>query len=79
SGMAHEFAPIENAPLLKNVLAAIGNEPLLAVLVATLLTWACHSSVAVVLLIVSLTASQTVSPIGALAFVVGANIGGTLP
>lgn len=79
SGMAHEFAPIENAPLLKNVLAAIGNEPLLAVLVATLLTWACHSSVAVVLLIVSLTASQTVLPIGALAFVVGANIGGTLP
>ena len=45
SGMVHELAPIEDAPLLKSVLAALGSEPLLAVATATILTWACHSSV----------------------------------
>jgi len=79
SGMVHELAPIEDAPFLKSVLSAVGSEPLLAVAVATILTWACHSSVAVVLLVVSLAATQTLSAPGALAFVVGANIGGTLP
>ena len=79
SGMVHELAPIEDAPLLKSVLAALGSEPLLAVATATILTWACHSSVAVVLLVVSLAATQTLTVPGALAFVVGANIGGTLP
>ncbi|RKO94089.1 putative Na+/phosphate symporter [Blyttiomyces helicus] len=79
SGMVHELAPIEDAPLLKSVLSAVGSEPLLAVAVATILTWACHSSVAVVLLVISLAATQTLSVPGALAFVVGANIGGTLP
>lgn len=79
SGMVHELAPIEDAPLLKSVLAALGSEPLLAVVAATVLTWGCHSSVAVVLLVVSLAATQTLSISGALAFVVGANIGGTLP
>ncbi|MFN4922634.1 Na/Pi cotransporter family protein [Bradyrhizobium sp.] len=79
SGMVHELAPIESVPLLKGLLGALVSEPLLAVAVATILTWGSHSSVAIVLLIMSLAATHTVSPSGALALVLGANIGGTLP
>jgi phosphate:Na+ symporter len=43
------------------------------------LTWGCHSSVAVVLLIGSLAASDVVSPAGSLALVLGANLGSALP
>ena len=40
---------------------------------------ACHSSVAVVLLIASLAATGVVEPTGSLALVLGANVGGTVP
>ena len=70
---------MENASALRAVLGSLGGEPVLAVLIAAVLTWACHSSVAVVLLIGSLAASGVVAPAGSLALVLGANIGSTLP
>jgi phosphate:Na+ symporter len=73
------LAPVETAPALRTVLGSLASEPLLAMLVAGALTWACHSSVAVVLLIASLAAPGVVEPAGSLALVLGANIGGTLP
>ncbi|ENL7811371.1 Na/Pi cotransporter family protein [Pseudomonas aeruginosa] len=51
----------------------------LALLLAALLTWACHSSVAVVLLVASLAQAGLVSLPIALALVLGANLGGALP
>jgi phosphate:Na+ symporter len=48
-------------------------------LFAALLTWACHSSIAIVLLVGSFEASHVVGPTGALALVLGANLGGALP
>jgi anaerobic selenocysteine-containing dehydrogenase len=45
-------------------------------LTAALLTWACHSSIAIVLLIGTFEASHIVEPTGALALVLGANLGG---
>jgi len=73
------MAPMENAQALRAVLQSLSDEPLLALLVAALLTWACHSSVAVVLLILSLATAGVVDAPGALALVLGANLGGTLP
>jgi phosphate:Na+ symporter len=78
-GLLHALGPIEHAPALKTILDALGNEPVLAMLIAAILTWACHSSVAVVLLIVSLAATHVIGPAPSLALVLGANIGGTLP
>jgi phosphate:Na+ symporter len=78
-GLVHALGPIEHAPALKTILDALGNEPVLAMLIAAILTWACHSSVAVVLLIVSLAATHVIAPAPSLALVLGANIGGTLP
>jgi phosphate:Na+ symporter len=77
--LGRTLAPVETAPALRTVLAALTGEPVLAVLIAGALTWACHSSVAVVLLIVSLAGSGVVAPAASLALVVGANLGGTLP
>jgi phosphate:Na+ symporter len=57
------------------VLDAISLEPFIAVLLAAALTWAAHSSVAVVLLVMSLAAKGVASPEVAFALVLGANLG----
>jgi phosphate:Na+ symporter len=60
------------------VLAALGSEPTIAVVVAAGLTWLAHSSLAVVLFVMSLSAGGVVGPTLALALVLGANIGGAV-
>jgi phosphate:Na+ symporter len=77
--LVRTLEPVETAPALRAVLGSLGGEPVLAVLIAAALTWACHSSVAVVLLIASLAASGVVAPAGSLALVLGANLGSALP
>jgi phosphate:Na+ symporter len=79
AGLVHTLGPLENAPLLRPVLGALSGDPILAVLAAAMLTWACHSSIAIVLLVGSFQASHVVDPTGALALVLGANVGGALP
>jgi phosphate:Na+ symporter len=73
------LAPVENAQALRAVLQSLASEPVLAVLVAALMTWLFHSSVAMVLLVASLANAGVVDGPGALALVLGANLGGTLP
>jgi phosphate:Na+ symporter len=79
AGLVHTLGPLESAPLLRPVMSSLSGDPILAVLIAALLTWACHSSIAIVLLVGSFEASHVVSPTGALALVLGANLGGALP
>ncbi len=67
--------PYEDVPSLRLVLGAITTEPVLDVLVAAGLTWAAHSSVAVVLLVMSFAAKGAVPPEAAFALVLGANLG----
>ena len=67
--------PYEDVPSLRMLLGAIATEPLLDVVVAAGLTWAAHSSVAVVLLVMSLAAKGVVPPHAAYALVLGANLG----
>jgi len=72
------LAPAEDAPIVRSILVAITGEPLLCVLIAAALTWAAHSSVTVVLLVMSLAWSHFVTPTAALALVLGANLGSAL-
>ncbi len=72
------LAPAENAPSVRALLTAITGEPVLCVLIAAALTWAAHSSAAVVLLVMSLAYSHFVSPVAALALVLGANLGSAI-
>jgi len=79
AGLMRTLGPIENTPLLRPVLSALTAEPVLAAIVAAVLTWACHSSIAIVLLVASFAATHVVDTTGALALVLGANLGGALP
>ncbi len=67
--------PYEDVPSLRMLLGNIATEPLIAVLLAAVLTWAAHSSVAVVLLVMTLAAKGVVPPQAAFALVLGANLG----
>ncbi|QGM98467.1 Na/Pi cotransporter family protein [Methylocystis parvus] len=65
----------EDTPSMRLLLGAAATSPLLDVLLAAGLTWAMHSSVAVVLLIMSLASKGAVPPLAAFALVLGANLG----
>ena len=67
--------PFEDAPSLRLMLGAIATQPWLDVIVAAGLTWAAHSSVAIVLLVMSLATKGVVPPDAAFALVLGANLG----
>lgn len=69
------ITPIENAPLLAAIFGTADANPLLYVAVAAGLTWAAHSSVAIVLLVMSLASRGAVSTEAAFALVLGANLG----
>lgn len=68
----------EDAPNLRMLLGAISTSLWLDVLLGTFLAWAAHSSIAVVLLIMSLAAKDVVPPMAAFALVIGANLGTAL-
>jgi phosphate:Na+ symporter len=59
-------------------MGAIATQPVIAIIIAAALTWAAHSSVATVLLIVSLASRGVVPPDAAFALVLGANLGTAL-
>ena len=71
-------APLRESQVFTVLVEPLGREPLLAVLVGALLTWAAHSSVAIVLLIMSLAASGVFAAPLALALVLGANLGAAI-
>jgi Na/Pi-cotransporter len=76
--LLNTLAPAEQAPAARALFAAITGEPLLCVLIAAVLAWAAHSSVAVIMLVMSLAYANFVTPGAALALVVGANLGSAI-
>ena len=72
------LAPAEQAPAVRALLGSITGDPVLCIAIAAVLTWAAHSSVAVVLLVMSLAFSHFVTPEAALALVLGANLGSAI-
>ena len=72
------LAPAENAPVVRSLLTAATAEPVLCLLVAAILAWAAHSSITVVVLVMSLAYSHFVTPDAALALILGANLGSAI-
>ena len=72
------LAPAEDAPAVRALLRSITGDPVLCIVIAAALTWAAHSSVATVLLIMSLAYSSFVTPAAAMALVLGANLGSAI-
>jgi phosphate:Na+ symporter len=69
---------IRSSPLLNLALATLESDLMLAMVLAAALTWMMHSSVAMVLLVMSLASTGAVGAPVALAIVLGANIGSAL-
>jgi phosphate:Na+ symporter len=72
------LAPAENAPGVRIFMNAITGDPALCIVIGAVVTWAVHSSVASVLLIMSLAYAHFVTPFAALALVLGANLGSAI-
>lgn len=72
-------SPMREAAVIQALIAALAGEPLLAVVLAALLTWLSHSSLAMVLLVMSLATAGQVPVSLAVVLVLGINLGGTLP
>ena len=71
--------PVEKATALRELFAMLSGDPIIDIAIAAVLTWAAYSSVAVVLLIMTLAAQQIIPGEAALAFVLGANLGNVIP
>jgi phosphate:Na+ symporter len=76
--LGHAAAILNGSWTVRMVLGGFGSDWFIAVLVAALLTWAAHSSVAIVLFVMSLASAGVVSLPLAIAMVLGANVGGAL-
>ena len=70
--------PLRSAPAFMAMLHGLQDEYVIAVVVGTLATWFAHSSLSIVLLVMSFAGSGLIEPKLALALVIGANIGGAL-
>ena len=71
--------PLRASPTVPIIVGALDGEPLIAILLAAVLTWLAHSSLATVLLVCSLVATGAIPAGLALTLVLGANLGGALP
>ncbi|MFL6816335.1 MAG: Na/Pi cotransporter family protein [Bradyrhizobium sp.] len=76
--LLNTLAPVENVPGVRLFMNAITGDPLLCIIIAAVVTWLVHSSVATVLLVMSLAYSHFISPSAALALVLGANLGSAI-
>jgi phosphate:Na+ symporter len=70
--------PAASSPVVRDLLAQVTGDPVFCLLLAGILAWAAHSSVAAVLIIMSLAAGGVISPEATCALVVGANLGSAL-
>jgi phosphate:Na+ symporter len=72
------LAPAENAPSVRVLMSAMTGDPVLCIIIGAVVTWAVHSSVASVLLVMSLAYAHFITPFAALALVLGANLGSAI-
>ncbi len=70
--------PLQHSEALGAVVKSLAGEPLLAIIIAAGMTWLAHSSLAIVLLFMSLAQAGTIPIMLGLTLVLGANLGGTL-
>ncbi|HWB44851.1 MAG TPA: Na/Pi symporter, partial [Hyphomicrobiaceae bacterium] len=71
--------PVEQAAALRELFGLLSHDPVVDIAIAALLTWAAYSSVAIVLLVMTLASEHIVSGPAALALVLGANLGNIIP
>ncbi|OCO99086.1 MULTISPECIES: Na/Pi cotransporter family protein [unclassified Ensifer] len=76
--IGHATQPLAQSPLLPSVVAFVGRDALTVMILAALFTWALHSSVAAILLILTFAAKGIVPVEIGIPLVLGVNVGGGL-
>ncbi len=71
--------PMRESVIVQSIFSSLGDDLMLAVIVAALIAWMAHSSLATVLLIITLASTGALDSSVAFAFVLGANIGSAIP
>ena len=71
--------PLKESKILPVILGALESDKIFAILIAALLTWLAHSSLAIILLLMSFVASGILPLVLGIYMVLGANLGGTVP
>lgn len=78
SMMGEATAPLRESPILPTVVGAIAGDPIVAFLLAAIVTYLLHSSIAAMLLLANLAAHGVVAPEIAVVMVLGVNLGSSL-
>jgi phosphate:Na+ symporter len=71
--------PMRESLIIQQIFIALGEDLVLAVIFGAIIAWASHSSLATVLLVITLASTNALDITVAFAFVLGANIGGAIP
>jgi phosphate:Na+ symporter len=71
--------PIRNSELFRELIAAAGAEPLIALIVGAAAVWLSQSTLPVILLVTSFLHAGTLDLAAALSLILGLNVGGGLP
>ncbi|MCP4432795.1 MAG: Na/Pi cotransporter family protein [Gammaproteobacteria bacterium] len=72
-------SPMRDSSIIQSIFGALGDDLVLAIIFAAIIAWMAHSSLATVLLVITLTSTQALDMTVAFAFILGANIGGAIP
>jgi phosphate:Na+ symporter len=70
--------PLKQSDLLKLAMQRLAGDPIMAIILGAVIAWVMHSSVAAILLILSLASSGIIGLAPAIALVLGCNIGSAL-
>ena len=70
--------PLKESTLLPMVLQALDNDSIMPILMIAILTWIAHSSLAIILLLMTFVSSGVIPVEAGLLMVLGANLGGTI-
>jgi len=71
--------PMRESLIIQQIFVALGEDLILAVIFGAMIAWASHSSLATVLLIITLASTNALDITVAFTFVLGANIGSAIP
>jgi len=71
--------PMRESLIVQQIFVALGEDLVLAIVFAAIIAWASHSSLATVLLVISLASTNAIEITVAFALVLGANIGSAIP
>lgn len=70
--------PVEHSALLRSMMSSLSDDPIVALIIAAALAWALHSSVAAVILVMSLGSTGVIAGETMLAMVFGCNLGSAM-